>query len=251
VYKRKNAIIHGATSRAFTVTFQSVGRDGSGNIDLSTDVYILVDDVQIAQITPVVNQFTDHSITFYQCKDTEKFTFTLKGDVSKDHWDRTGIANLKINGISVIDYYNYVTTNNTNAGVVNKSLSNTGTTGNPNPGAFRFNNLGTNPIVPSSSNPFIVVSGGDNTITNHYHTKEFSASLFPCIVVPNKTCSYIKSYKEGSDCCEKTVQTNTSLGALTQGDYIYQRISECTSFDLSYVQYNQTHSLPLNTCHSG
>jgi hypothetical protein len=257
VYKRKNALTDGLIMKAFTVTFQSVGREGHTDNDISTDVYILVDGIQIAQITPLANQFTDHSITFYQCK--ENFTFTLKGEDGLEHWKRTGIANLKINEVSVIDYYNYLITNDTNQGVVNKSLSNTGTTGVPNNSSFRFQNEPKDAIVPTSTNPFIIVSGGDNLTanddrdpTNHYHIKEFSASSFPCVVVPNKTCkdSYIKSYKEGSECCEKTVQTNTSLGAMSQGDYVFKLISDCAPLDISYVQYNTNLGNPFNTCSS-
>ena len=243
VYKRKNAISDGLIMKAFTVTFQSVGRLNASGEDVSTDVSILVDGIQIAQITPLPDQYTDHSITFYQCK--ENFTFTLKGDVLTEHWKRTGIANLKINGVSVINYYNYVITNNTNNGVVNKELSNTGTTGVPNAGSFKFNTEGT--VTPTSTNPFILIAGGKyNTIpTNHYHIKEFSASLFPVIIVPNKT---IKSYKEGSECCEKTVQTSTSLGAMSQGDYVFQRIADCANLDISYIEYHTNPGSTFNTC---
>ena len=248
VYKRKNALTDGLIMKAFTVTFQSVGRVNASGEDISTDVSILVDGIQIAQITPLPDQYTDHSITFYQCK--ENFTFTLKGEDGLEHWKRTGIANLKINEVSVIDYYNYLITNNTNDGIVNRSLSNTGTTGAPgNPSSFRFNSYGE--IVPTSTNPFIIVSGGDNNddnddsaVTNHYHIKEFSASLFPVLEITNK------SYKEGSECCEKTVQTSTSLGAMSQGDYVFKLISDCAPLDISYVQYNTNLGNPFNTCSS-
>jgi len=248
VYKRKNALTDGLIMKAFTVTFQSVGRVNASGEDISTDVSILVDGIQIAQITPLPDQYTDHSITFYQCK--ENFTFTLKGEDGLEHWKRTGIANLKINEVSVIDYYNYLITNNTNDGIVNRSLSNTGTTGAPgNPSSFRFNSYGE--IVPTSTNPFIIVSGGDNNddnddsaVTNHYHIKEFSASLFPVLEITNK------SYKEGSECCEKTVQTNTSFGAMSQGDYVFKLISDCAPLDISYVQYNTNLGNPFNTCSS-
>ena len=253
VYKRKNALTDGLIMKAFTVTFQSVGRvgDAPSYAIVQTDVSILVDGIQIAQITPITNQFTDHSITFYQCK--ENFTFTLKGEVLKKHWERTGIANLKINGISVIDYYCYSTGNE--SGIVNQNLAITDSDGGiPNNGAFYFNNKAANAIVPSSTNPFIVVSGGDphnavhvanNDIpTNHYHDVEFSASLFPVLEITNK------SYKEGSECCEKTVQTSTSFGAMSQGDYVFKLISDCAPLDISYVQYNTNLGNPFNTCSS-
>lgn len=252
VYKRKNALTDGQM-KAYTVTFQSIGRQNNKQSGYNgTDVYILVDDILIAQITPVQNDYTDHSITFYQCK--EKFKFTLKGDEGLSHFNRTGIANLKINGVSIINYYNYTISNVENdlTGVVNAGLSNTGTTPVPSPydiSPFYFfnrnNNLFSNPIVPSTSNPFIIVAGNNNgiandnsTVTNHYHIKEFSASLFPVI----------KSYKEGSECCEKTVKTNTSLGAMSQGDYVFQRIADCANLDISYIEYHTNPGSTFNTC---
>ena len=59
-----------------------------------------------------------------------------------------------------------------------------------------------------------------------------------------------KVAKDGIKCCENIVKIKGVVGAMSQGDYIYQQIAECTNFDISYVQYNTNISRPLQLCSS-
>lgn len=111
----------------------------------------------------------------------------------------------------------------------------------------RFEGTGTAGFKSTISN--LQITGVDANLSAFGATTEIDGTN--SIYAQYPVASSSKVSKDGIKCCEHIVQIDGVIGALTQGDYIYQRISECTNFDLSYVQYNQTHSLPLNTCHSG
>jgi hypothetical protein len=106
---------------------------------------------------------------------------------------------------------------------------------------------------PSPDNPFIVINGYSSAIPpsgkhrNHSESASFLASEFPLPEILRQDRKY-KTSIQGSKCCDKTVQMESSLGAISQGDYIFQRIAECANLDISYIEYHTNSGSTFNTC---
>lgn len=264
VYKRKNAIKpeFNCFMKKYILTFQYVpviNPNSLDNVSAPIELYIngkLMDSIsfnikdnddgiQDGVYTYNLNgklygfepnqQYIEREITFYESNGTLDINFQGSGI----YWYRTGIAKLKLNGKSIISSYRMHIGNGTfpygegpNGVVYNYQF------GIPLGGAG-----------PTSDNPFIVINGYSSasldtipTNRNQSESASFLASEFPEMLITSKTSI------QGSDCCDKTVQMEYSLGAISQGDYIFQRIADCANLDISYIEYHTNSGSTFNTC---
>lgn len=224
LYKRKTAIADIAScSSMFTIQFKTVGRIAAANgSDASTNVTFSVNRKVIAEITPKINDITVH--TFHVYAEQSNFLTLLFEGTSGAAWRRTAIFELHINGVNVTDLFP-VDRDNVGVDAFLNNDYDSDTTVEPNPEITA--------IKPSATNPFIVVKGDGS----QNRLQSFPVSLFT-----------IQKSIEGADCCERVVKTERTTGALSQGDYIFKRIAECASLDISYVEYNTNLGNPINTC---
>ena len=62
-----------------------------------------------------------------------------------------------------------------------------------------------------------------------------------------KTCNMEDTLSD--KCCRKhIVMPEEEVVAMSQGEYIFKRIAECTDFDISYINYNTNTGTPFATC---
>jgi len=179
-------------------------------------------------------QYIEREITFYESYGTLDIKFQGSGI----YWYRTGIAKLKLNGKSIISSYRMHIANGTYPYGEGPDVSYNYQFGNALGGAR-----------PTSDNPFIVINGYSEASLddisfnrNQSESASFLASEFPEILITSKTSI------QGSECCDKTVQMEYSLGAISQGDYIFQRIADCANLDISYIEYHTNSGSTFNTC---
>ena len=184
-------------------------------------------------------QYIEREITFYESNGTLDINFQGSGTF----WYRTGIAKLKLNGKSIISSYRM----HIGPGFVSKTRP---IGEGPNGVVYNYhfgNSL--NGASPTSDNPFIVINGYTSSSLverpdhrNQSESASFLGSEFPEMLITSKTSI------QGSDCCDKTVQMEYSLGAISQGDYIFQRIADCANLDISYIEYHTNSGSTFNTC---
>ena len=63
----------------------------------------------------------------------------------------------------------------------------------------------------------------------------------------SKTCNTQDNLSD--KCCRKhIVMPEDEVVAMSQGEYIFKRIAECTDFDISYINYNINTGTPFATC---
>ena len=254
VYKRKNAIKteFNCFMKKYILTFQyvpSINPNSLNNVSAPIELYIngkLMDSISFNlkdnDNSPYVDgkndgvytyslngklygfepsqQYIEREITFYESYGTLDINFEGSGT----YWKRTGIAKLNLNGKSIMSSYKMRIDGNDG-------------------GSSRFGNNNESEYLPTEDNPFIVIfgnTGGD--LINPSESASFLASEFPEILITSKTGI------QGSDCCDKTVQMEYSLGAISQGDYIFQRIAECANLDISYIEYHTNPGSTFNTC---
>lgn len=271
VYKRKNAISDGVKCfmRKYILTFQYVPaiNPNLGNVSAGIKLYIngkLMDSMSLnidnnaptqqgKTYTYSLNgklyefapsqQYIERKITFYESYGTLDINFEGSGTF----WYRTGIAKLNLNGKSIMSSYRlHIDTVNSDQGLApNGSLY-----------SYSFGSSYTG-YNPSEDNPFIVINGYTThslEVTpkhrNQSESASFLASEFPEIPLPEilKQDRKYKTSIQGSKCCDKTVQMESSLGAISQGDYIFQRIADCANLDISYIEYHTNPGSTFNTC---
>jgi hypothetical protein len=263
VYKRKNAISDGVKCfmRKYILTFQyapAINPD-SGNVGANIKLYIngkLMDSISFNKkdqdTSPYVDgqkdgvytyslngklygfkpsqQYIEREITFYESYGTLDINFEGSGI----YWYRTGIAKLNLNGKSIMSSYRL------HIGTVY------GVQGLAPDSSLYYNySFGYAPVTgykPSEDNPFIVINGYSNKTldeTPDNRNQSESASFL---------ASEYNTSIQGSKCCDKTVQMESSLGAISQGDYIFQRIADCANLDISYIEYHTNPGSTFNTC---
>ena len=259
VYKRKNAISDGVKClKKYILTFQYAPVISAKKWNVSADIKLYINGKLMDSISfnlkdndnsPYVDgkndgvytyslngklygfepsqQYIEREITFYESYGTLDINFEGSGALRK----RTGIAKLNLNGKSIMSSY---------------KMRINGNDGDPS----NFGNNNESGYFPTEDNPFIVIFG--NTIGIFGYTGEelrnpsesasFLGSEFPEILITSKTSI------QGSKCCDKRVQMEYSLGAISQGDYIFQRIADCANLDISYIEYHTNPGSTFNTC---
>jgi hypothetical protein len=264
VYKRKNAISGGVKCfmRKYILTFQYAPaiNPNSGNVSAGIKLYIngkLMDSMSlnIDNNPPIVGktytyslngklydfapsqQYIEREITFYESYGTLDINFEGSGT----YWYRTGIAKLNLNGKSIMSSYRlHIDTVNSDQGLAPNRVTKYD---------YSFGYATVTDYAPSEDNPFIVINGyTPNSLEqtpkhrNQSESASFLGSEFPEILITSKTSI------QGSKCCDKTVQKDYSLGAISQGDYIFQRIADCANLDISYIEYHTNPGSTFNTC---